>query len=243
MQLKIRRSQRDGGVISKTAIFCLDARAEFTSEEKRHITRYKLGKEVIYSSEAAKRHSEKGDANLGSGTVGNMKAIGSFLMARLNLNVSISSLEQGQHIECKSLEELIGAEDAMMTACQNLKTYLDVAATFDGREVLFDFSTGAPEAVARAIAPSPALIVDPQPQSLPPPTPPYAPVAETIAAPEVEAPLIEHADEHEKGNSDDYPTHYETGGYGSDFRIEAGSKKALLILGAAILVFLLLKCA
>ena len=40
-----------------------------------------------------------------------------------------------------------------MTACENLKSYLDTAATFDGREVLFDFSTGDAQAVAQASTP------------------------------------------------------------------------------------------
>lgn len=171
MQLKIQRSQRDSGVISKTAMFCLDARVEFTAEERRHISRYKLGKEVIYSSEAAKLHAAKGDANVGAGTLGNIKAIGSFVMARLNLNISIESLERGQHVECKSLEELLGAEDAIMTACKNLKSYLATAATFDGREVLFKFDADEPEAIAIAVSPSPAAIVEASPRAVPGPAP------------------------------------------------------------------------
>jgi hypothetical protein len=241
MQLKIKRSQRDGGVISKTAIFCLDARVEFTGEEKRHISRYKLGREVIYSSEAAKRHAEKGDANLGSGTVGNLKALGSFVMARLNLNISIDSLERGQHVECKSLEELMGAEEAIMLACQNLNGYLDLAATFDGREVLFDFATGAPEPIAKAIAPTPALIVDPKPQSLPLPAPPERPRA--AAALDAETLPSEPPNHLEGSNTADYPTSYEEGSLGTDFAMEVGAKKALMIIGALILLFLLFKCA
>lgn len=250
MQLKIRRSQRDGGVISKTAIFCLDARVEFTGEEKRHITRYKLGKEVIYSSEAARRHSEKGDAHLGSGTVGNLKALGSFVMARINLNVSINSLQQGQHIECKSLEELIEAEDAIMMACQNLKSYLDVASTFDGREVLFDFSTGAPEAVAKAIAPSPALILEPSSQpseSFPLPASAdkiiYEPqVVEALPAAEYDTALGESNEVEDIAYAEQFDANdVDESGHVSDVTIEDGAKKALMLVCAIIALFLIIK--
>ena len=239
MQLKIRRSQRDGGVISKTAIFCLDARVEFTGEEKRHITRYKLGKEVIYNSEAAKRHLEKGDANLGSGAVGNLKALGSFVMARLNLNISIDSLERGQHVECKSLEELMGAEEAIMTACQNLKGYLDLAATFDGREVLFDFATGLAEPVAMAIAPSPALVVDP-PALPPPPLPLPAPIVEGLPEPGPEIAANETYDTSGAVDSADYATDYEAVADQPDITIEDGAKRVLMLMAVVIVVFFLL---
>jgi hypothetical protein len=43
-------------------------------------------------------------------------------------------LVSGQHIETKSLPELIGAEAAIREACDTVKGYLEVAATFDGRE-------------------------------------------------------------------------------------------------------------
>lgn len=242
MQLKIKRSQRDGGIISKTAIFCLDARVEFTGEERRHIARYKLGREVIYNSEASKRHHEKGDANHGSGAVGNLKALGSFVLARFNLNISIESLERGQHVECKSLEELMGAEDAIMTACQNLKGYLDLAATFDGREVLFDFATGSPELIAAAIAPSPALIVDP-PSLSPPSLPPPVSAAKAMTDPGVESVTSKVTAAADNLYPADYSAGYDEGGYGSNNSIEDGAKRALMILAALALVFLLVKCA
>jgi hypothetical protein len=64
----------------------------------------------------------------------------------------------------------MGAEQAIMTACQNLKAFLDTAATFDGREVLFDFESGEPEPVAIAASPDPAPILQqPQPIAAQPP--------------------------------------------------------------------------
>lgn len=234
MQLKIKRSQRDGGVISKTAIFCLDARVEFTGEEKRYITRYKLGREVIYNSEAQLRLLERSHAQQDGSIRGNLKSLATAAFAFTKLHVTINSLEQGQHIECKSLEELLGAEDAIMTACQNLKTYLDAAATFDGREVLFDFSTGAPEPIAAAIAPSPALVVDPLP--LPhPPLPPPEPVVEAMPEPEGDGAANEFSDADDSFNTTDY----EGGAYRSDIYIEDGAKKVLIFLAVAVVVVFL----
>jgi hypothetical protein len=158
MQLKIKRSQRDGGIVSKTAIFCLDARVDFAPQEQASLTRYKLANQVIYNSEASKRLLDQRDAAHASGTTGGyLKSMGLSLMAATKLNITVSSLQRGQHIECKSLDELLGAEEALMLACQNLKVYLDTAATFDGREVLFNFDSGEPEVAATAVSPQPAL--------------------------------------------------------------------------------------
>ena len=68
----------------------------------------------------------------------------------MRLTITIASLERGQHIELKSLDELLAAEDAIMEACRTLRAYLETAATFDGREVLFDFSTEEPTVIAQA---------------------------------------------------------------------------------------------
>ena len=170
MQLKLRRSQRDGGVISRNVIFCLDARVEFTTEEQRHITRYKLHNEVIYNSEASARYLARADAQRDGSIKGNLKSIASVAMAAMRLNISIASLQKGQHVACKSLDELLGAEDAIMTACQNLRAYLDTAATFDGREVLFDFAGGAPAEWAMSSGPGAERTAGERP-ALPPPPP------------------------------------------------------------------------
>jgi hypothetical protein len=157
MQLKLKRSQRDTGVMSKTVVFCLDARVEFTPEERARLVKYKLHKQVIYNSEAAQKHLMNAGMAAATGSiVGGLKSLGSVAFAAMNLNISIETLEKGQHVECKSMDELLQAENAILTACENLKAYLDTAATFDGREVLFDFAGDAPAVVAHA-APQAAL--------------------------------------------------------------------------------------
>jgi hypothetical protein len=163
MQLKLQRSQRDAGVMSKTVIFCLDARVTFTDAEAADIKRYKMEKQVIYNSEAARRLLDKSQGQNDGSAIGGLKSLATLAMAAMNLNISIGSLRNGQHVECKSMEELLGTEEAIMTACQNLKGYLGLAATFDGREVVVDFDQDEP--TVTATAPAPLAIAPPQAQA------------------------------------------------------------------------------
>lgn len=148
MQLKIKRSQRTGGVMSNKLLFCLDARAELTAQEQADVAKYKLGKTSIYSSEETKKHAQAGMAALATGGSGLAKGLFSIAMAKLNLTITVEGLVSGAHIECKDMDELLGAEEAILQACQNFKAFLEAAATFDGREVLIDFSSGSPQLVA-----------------------------------------------------------------------------------------------
>jgi hypothetical protein len=151
MQLKIQRSQRTGGFTGSTVFFALDVRAEYSAEEKSNIAKYKLGSQVIYNSRAAKKHLDKADAQLGRGQSSNslrnvfaglVRGIGSLIMAKMHLNISIASLGKGHHIECKDLDELLEAEDTVRQACKGVTRYLDVAATFDGSEVVIAYENG-----------------------------------------------------------------------------------------------------
>jgi hypothetical protein len=58
--------------------------------------------------------------------------------ASLSLRVTIDSLIRGVHVECKSLSELLEAEAAIVQAANNLKSYLETATTFDGREDIIE---------------------------------------------------------------------------------------------------------
>lgn len=179
MQLKIRRGQKEGGLVGKQVIFFIDARASLTRAEADDIRRYKLGNQVLYSNE---RHSALAEnlrtpMSLPSGGVATTvlggaasamlqpyKMIGAAVLDRLNLSITVNSLEKGHHIECKGLDELLGTENAIRTACENLSLYLETAATFDGRELVVDFSNG--EATMAALpAPAPALAAYDNPAS------------------------------------------------------------------------------
>ena len=140
MKLSMRRSQRDTGMLGNKVVFALDAQIHPTAEEQLLIKRYKLGKEMVYSSEAAQRHAAAAqDSAERGGFVGLAKAAVNAGKAALSLRCTVDSLIAGQRIECHNLPELLSAEDAIMTACQNAKAFLSTAETFDGREDVWEF--------------------------------------------------------------------------------------------------------
>jgi hypothetical protein len=149
MQLKLKRTQRAAGLMGGKVMFGLDARAELSAEERELIRKYNLGKLVVYDSEARKKHTASAYGNfdeaargVGGGARGlwkNARGIASAAMMALSLRVTVDTLVGGQHIECKELDELLGAEGAILKACENLMAYLETALTFDGREEVIEF--------------------------------------------------------------------------------------------------------
>jgi hypothetical protein len=156
MQLKLKRSQRAGGMLGGKVIFVLDARAEPSNEEAGLIKKYNLGKMNVYDSEARRKHQANSVAHFDNAAAGpafavptgkgiaasmwsNARGLASAAMMSLSLSVTIDGLIAGQHVECKDLNELLGAEGAMREACQTIKSFIDVASTFDGREELVEF--------------------------------------------------------------------------------------------------------
>ena len=140
MKLPLSRSQKQSGMVKKEVVFCLDARSELDTEEQEAVRKYKLGKQMIYNSATARRRFENGIADSEKNNVMSMvKGLASVAMAHLALNITIDSLTNGHHIEAKSLDELMEAEEAITQACKNLKGYLGLAATFDGREQVVEF--------------------------------------------------------------------------------------------------------
>jgi hypothetical protein len=139
MHLKIKRSQKKG--LMGKVIFALDIRADYTQEEKDNINKYNLGGEVVYSSERARKHAAKAEAHLEHGG-SLLKGLASTVLAGLSLNVTIASLQQGHHIETKTMEEMLEAEATLRLACAELTTWLDAASTFDGREMVVEYKNG-----------------------------------------------------------------------------------------------------
>lgn len=226
MQLKLKRSQKTGGVMTINVIFCLDARIEFTPSEAQDISRYKLASQVIYNSEASKRLLDKSAAQQDGSTVGSLKALATLAMVGLKLNISIASLQRGQHIECKSLDELMGAEEAIMEACQNLKGYLHAASAFDGREILIDFNNDEPTIVAQTTTPNPQIIA-----------PAPAPVL-TYAAPQE----YHEADAAPGAAYPEYVAQPETFGLPFDWNDPATRKKIMIAGGVILFLFMLHSC-
>jgi hypothetical protein len=156
MRLKLKRSQRTS-VLGKV-IFILDARMELTRDEYGLLRKYRLGNDVIYESSSRQRRKEQTLAHLEmtKGGPGLRDSAGTQLLgaaksffwlgragvsaatAALSLRVTIDSLISGVHVECKSMNELLEAEAAIREAAQNLRGYLDIAVTFDGREEIVE---------------------------------------------------------------------------------------------------------
>jgi len=131
MRLKLQRSQRSG--LTGKVVFALNARIELSPAEGDLVRKYGLGKQTVYDSEARRKHADT-LADASQGRVGLLRGFAAMTMAALALHVTIDSLVKGQHIEAKSLDELLGAEAAVREACEKVKLYLEIAATFDGRE-------------------------------------------------------------------------------------------------------------
>lgn len=156
MRLKLRRSQRSR--FMGKMYFALDARIELTAEERSLVEKYHLGDSVIYESTSRERHRNAMMAHaestrdqpglldspkdqllgLGKTLFRVARAGASATAAALSLRVTVYSLMRGVHIECKSMNELLGAENAIVEAAQNLKAHLQTAMTFDGREEIID---------------------------------------------------------------------------------------------------------
>jgi hypothetical protein len=141
MQLKLKRSQRTGGMMGGKVVYMLDARAELTPDERTLVSKHGLGKLSIYDSEGRKKRMEAAGERFsgGGGLLSTARGFASVAMAAMSLQITIDSLTSGHHIECKTMDELLGADSALREGCENLRTYLDVAATFAGREEIVQF--------------------------------------------------------------------------------------------------------
>jgi hypothetical protein len=148
IQLRLRRSQRTAGLISSKVVFALDARADLSAHARALAQKYRLGSLVVYDSQARTKYSEvagshflasNGAPSVGRQLSGLARGIASAAVAAMTLRITVDSLMAGHHIECKDLNELVGAEEAIVEACENIKTYLEVAETFDGREQVIGF--------------------------------------------------------------------------------------------------------
>jgi len=258
MQLKLKRSQREAGVLSTNVIFCLDARVEFTREEQHSVTRYKLQNQIIYTSEGARRAAEGSSVSAANakarargiglnsvddfltattGSIGHgLKAAALGALSAMRLTITINSLQRGQHIECKSLDELLGAEDAIMTACQNLRGYLTTAASFDGREVLVDFSEDEPKVVAQAASPNPQLIAPLPPGAMS--LPPQAALPSPTEDAEFDD-VTEPSDDSTTSYAESYPSHEMGFLDGLPFDInDPQTQQRLVVVGIIVLVVL-----
>ncbi|MBK7469681.1 MAG: hypothetical protein IPI73_02605 [Betaproteobacteria bacterium] len=64
---------------------------------------------------------------------------GEVLLNKEKLNVTVKSLKDGHYTECPDLGTLLETEDEVDKVCKHLKQYLDVAKTFDGRDIVVEY--------------------------------------------------------------------------------------------------------
>ena len=136
MQLKVTRSLKEGGIISKSTIFCLDVRAAFTEEVTAMLNRFKWGGMVLYDSEV-----EQGTKLSSSDSFRDAWAKGRASAGRLKIRITPDSLRQGHRFENADLAEVSFGLDAIRDACRNLQRYFENAKPYDGREAILEFTS------------------------------------------------------------------------------------------------------
>jgi hypothetical protein len=140
MQLKLKRSQRSAGMLGSKVVYMLDARLELTPEEHTTAAKLGLGKLKIYDSEARKKRKEAAWDRLYSDSfLYKVGGLATAALAVMSLRVTIDSLTNGHHIECKSMDELLAADSAIRQGCETLRSYLDANVVFDGEDKIIEF--------------------------------------------------------------------------------------------------------
>src|SRR5262249_42958370 len=156
MWLKLKRSEKQSRMGS--LIYVLDARMDVSPDVREKITKYGLGELVVYESSRRQAHKEAVQEHLqGSGNQTSIfapageqakaaaksfwklgRAAVSAGMAALSLRITVNSMLQGVHVECKDMGELLEAEEAISEAAHNVRAYLETAETFSGQEKVID---------------------------------------------------------------------------------------------------------
>jgi hypothetical protein len=125
MEVLLRRDQKSGLMGMGSITFSLEVRARLSAAEQQNISRYKLGKTVLYTkAELVER---------GSGLIGLASRLA---FKAMNISVTVDDLAGGKRIECKDILEMLAVEDQIKEAAQTFKQVLEAAAHFGGEEVL-----------------------------------------------------------------------------------------------------------
>ena len=123
MKLLLRRDQKSGMLGGVT--FQLEVRADLSADERANISKYKLGKTILYT---------RGElVDKGAGLLGLASRLA---FAAMNISVSVDDLQGGKRIECKNIMEMLAVEEQIKEASQNFKLVLDAASHFGGDEVI-----------------------------------------------------------------------------------------------------------
>jgi hypothetical protein len=112
MKLTITKNQSKGmmGGVS----FEVRAHVQLTPEEQKLVQYYKLENDVILSKKLVNIWGQPTDHNI---------------------EVRVKQLLNGEAYKCKDLGEVISYSESLKSACNTLKSYLEVAREFGGQEV------------------------------------------------------------------------------------------------------------
>ena len=80
---------------------------------------------MVYSSRAAQERLARAGQHLESGGMGILKGLGALALSKMDLTITIASLQKGHHIECKDLVELLEAEDTIIMRLQGIRDHLN----------------------------------------------------------------------------------------------------------------------
>lgn len=113
MKLSMNSSQSKGmmGGVS----FAITGKVSLTQEEQQLVRHYKLEGEVLFKKKIKNIWGQLTDTEV---------------------SVYVKNLVNGDSFKCKDLPEVIAYRDSLIAAARSLKTYLDVARTFDGEVVI-----------------------------------------------------------------------------------------------------------
>jgi hypothetical protein len=123
MKLLVRRDQKAGLMGGVT--FQLGVRADLSPEENQNISRYRLGRTVLYTRGEL---IDKGSGLLGLASRLAFKA--------MNITVLVDDLVGGKRVDCKDIVEMLAVEDQIIEAAKTFNQVLQAAAHFGGEEVI-----------------------------------------------------------------------------------------------------------
>lgn len=129
MKLVLMRDQ--SRTIIGTAKFALKIAAELTTEESANISKYKMGRLILFSE-----YIESDPGFWKTIVLLFRKLKGLIFKSTKGLVISINDLVKGKQIVCKDIIEMVSIEDQVKEACQLFKIVLDTAANFGGNEVI-----------------------------------------------------------------------------------------------------------